>query len=329
MKVTFKDVGQGDSIMLEWNDGGKDKVAIIDCNRKSGKNPVKDHIEASGYKEIEFLILSHPHSDHYSGMNELFDFVEKNNITIKSFGHTLFILGPDFYRFLKWVEVESAEMEDLQKLVTRIDELRTAGHIRKIEFISEKWTEQLSEDIELRCISPGQTEAEHYMKGVKYEPDKNKKKASESANYLSTMFCLVRGEKYFLLTADTETVSMERLLAEQAHKVLRDKYLYVAQLPHHGSAKNRHDAFWDSLKKNKERHAVASAGYNLKYQHPDLDVMKVFFDNEYSVTCTNIYHGSKEFLDYLIGLKAASDRLDTVSSLIDNYVAGEKVYHLQ
>ena len=34
MKITFKDVGQGDSILLEWTDDSKNKIIIIDCNKK-------------------------------------------------------------------------------------------------------------------------------------------------------------------------------------------------------------------------------------------------------------------------------------------------------
>lgn len=328
MKVTFKDVGQGDSIILEWNDDGKDKIGIIDCNKKSGKNPVRDHIDERGYKEIEFIILSHPHSDHYSGMNDLFNYIVEKDIVVNKFGHTLFILGKDFYRFIKWVEIGSAEMKELQNLITRVGSLRDSGTIKKIEFITENWTKQLANDIVLKCVSPGETEAEHYMKAVSLEPDKNKKKASESANFLSTMFTLVRGNKYFLLTADTEILSLERLLTENEHREFQEKLLYLAQLPHHGSSKNRHDPFWESLIKNEERHAVASAGYNMKYLHPDVEVMKVFFNNGYSVTCTNLFHGSKEFLNYLFKLKATSDRLDTVSTLIDIYVSGDKVYDL-
>ena len=328
MKVTFKDVGQGDSIILEWKIGEHDKVGIIDCNKKSKSNPVRDHIKDAGYKEIEFIILSHPHSDHYSGMNELLSYIEEKNIIVKKFGHSLFILGQDFYRYLIWAEIDTAAMKDLHALVKRIGELRNIGVIRKLEFISENWSQPLSENIVLKCLSPSQMEAEQYMSIVKLEPEKNKRAASASANYLSTMFSLIRGENYYLLTADTEASSLERLLNEMVHQEFEEKSLQVGQLPHHGSKKNRYDPFWEKLKKHDERHAVASAGYNLKYQHPNLTVLRAFFDNGYTINCTNIVHGGEEFSQYLKELKSTSDRLDTISELIDNYKGGEKVFTL-
>ena len=41
MKITFKDVGQGDSILLEWiDDEGVNKLGIIDCSKKGKEIPM-------------------------------------------------------------------------------------------------------------------------------------------------------------------------------------------------------------------------------------------------------------------------------------------------
>jgi len=328
MKVTFKDVGQGDSIILEWKDEDNQKVGIIDCNKKSKANPVLEHIRDAGYKEIEFVILSHPHSDHYSGMNELLSYFEEEKIIVNKFGHTLHILGPDFYKYLKWAEIDSASMEDLQKLVKRINDLRLSGNIRIMEIIAENWSQKLSRDIEIKCLSPSQIEAERYMSIVKMEPEKNKRAASSAANHLSSMFSLLRDDNYYLLTADTEPLSLDRLLVQRQHTEFSEKSLQVGQLPHHGSLKSHYDPFWDKLKKHEDRYAIASAGYNMKYKHPNLEVLQKFFKSGYIINCTNIVHGSEEFLYYLEELKEASDKLDTFSELIDAYKGGDKVFHL-
>ena len=55
MKITYKDVGQGDSIILEWEKNEEKKIGIIDCNRKGKRNPVLEHIVSGEYREIEFL----------------------------------------------------------------------------------------------------------------------------------------------------------------------------------------------------------------------------------------------------------------------------------
>jgi competence protein ComEC len=86
--ITFKDVGQGDSIIIEWENEGKNKIAIIDCKKAYGKNPVLEYIKTKGTKEIAFLLLSHPHLDHFSGFTELIEHCIRDNIIIKYFLHT-------------------------------------------------------------------------------------------------------------------------------------------------------------------------------------------------------------------------------------------------
>ena len=89
LKVTFKDVGQGDSIIIEWRKNSKSYVGIIDCNLKTNnRNPILEHIKILSTKEISFIILSHPHYDHFSGFEDLFNYCEKNKIIIKNFIHT-------------------------------------------------------------------------------------------------------------------------------------------------------------------------------------------------------------------------------------------------
>jgi beta-lactamase superfamily II metal-dependent hydrolase len=327
MKVTFKDVGQGDSIILEWEVSGILKIGIIDCNKKGKLNPVVEHLRAAKFSEIEFIILSHPHSDHFSGMLELLDYIECNGLVAKMFAHTLLILGNDFFRYLKWVEIDSKKSLDLKKVLLRVKELENSGHIRRMEFVHERWQNKLSDNLYLKCLSPSQKEAEMYMEIVNNEPEKNKKKASSGANYLSTLFCLVKNENYFLLTSDCEPATFERLFIAQSHDELWEKSLTLGQLPHHGSSKNYHKPFWDYISKSDERHAVASSGLNAKYKHPHFAVLKTFFDDGYIIHTTNIVHGSKEFLEYLRELTRTSMRLDSFSTLMDSYSGGDKVFH--
>ena len=53
MKITFKDVGQGDSIIIEWLDDDKRRVGIIDCKKKGRFNPV---ISQSIQKKYVFIV---------------------------------------------------------------------------------------------------------------------------------------------------------------------------------------------------------------------------------------------------------------------------------
>jgi len=70
LEVTFLDVGQGDSIFLQFSQG---KTALIDGGDKilsydMGERVVAPFLWSKGIKKIDFLILSHPQEDHLGGL---------------------------------------------------------------------------------------------------------------------------------------------------------------------------------------------------------------------------------------------------------------------
>jgi beta-lactamase superfamily II metal-dependent hydrolase len=328
MKITFKDVGQGDSILLEWEVDGVDKVGIIDCNKKEKSNPVAEYIDKCNYKEIEFIILSHPHSDHFSGMLGLLDIIEKKGIKVLRFAHTLLILGSDYFKFLHQVEYDISALLNLKKLIERVSNLRDTNVIKKIDCVLENWQIELKSDTILKCLSPSHCEAEKFVSIVNYNPTGSKSKASSAANYLSTLFKLVIKDKFYLFTSDSEIFTFERLLHENTHKNLVEKKLHICQLPHHGSSKNYLPEFWDFINKGEDLSAVASAGYNPKYKHPHFEVLKSFHLKGYKIYSTNIVHGMEEYAEYIKEISHLSTSLDTFSELIDNFTNEEKVFDL-
>ncbi len=70
VKVWFLDVGQGDSILIDFGDN---KQALIDGGpSKAVLSQLGQHLPI-GDKTIEYLILTHPDSDHVTGLNYVLD----------------------------------------------------------------------------------------------------------------------------------------------------------------------------------------------------------------------------------------------------------------
>ncbi|MEO6547716.1 MAG: hypothetical protein ABIN94_06935 [Ferruginibacter sp.] len=319
MQVTFKDVGQGDSIIIEWKDGDVNKIGIIDCKKKQKSNPVIAHLIEKGYSEIEFIILSHPHSDHYSGFEELLDFVEENKIIVNRFGNTLKDIGSGYW---EWFEVLSEDTRQLAEIVRKADRLRDElGLIKKHFYVFEDWNIPLSSTIEIRCLSPSHDEIQIYQKTVKYDAIENKKQASKAANYLSSLFYIKKDEHYILLTADAEKETFDRIDNE---KRFQDIKFSLCQAPHHGSYNNYLDKFWDNLNTEENKDAVFSSGLNEQYKHPHLVTIKSFEKNGYNIHPTNIVYGVQDYLDEL-NKKAMI--LDTISEIDEGaIVGGDKVF---
>ena len=66
LTITFLDVGQGDSSVIELPDG---KTVVLDTGR-TGRETLS-YLKYKGIDSIDTLILSHPHPDHTGGLNRL------------------------------------------------------------------------------------------------------------------------------------------------------------------------------------------------------------------------------------------------------------------
>lgn len=69
LSVCYIDVGQGDSAFL--SSGGK--TMLIDCGESDETENVIDFLNEKGVKSLDYVIASHPHSDHMGGMYKIID----------------------------------------------------------------------------------------------------------------------------------------------------------------------------------------------------------------------------------------------------------------
>ncbi|MEE1320345.1 MAG: MBL fold metallo-hydrolase [Acutalibacteraceae bacterium] len=67
--VHFIDVGQGSSTLIQIGDKG----ILIDAGEKEYGDYVVEYIDSCGIKELEYVIASHPHSDHIGGMTDVIE----------------------------------------------------------------------------------------------------------------------------------------------------------------------------------------------------------------------------------------------------------------
>lgn len=67
LAVHFVDVGQGDCVLLE----SRGQFAIIDAGEYSEKDKVISYLRSAGVKTLDYMISTHPHSDHCGGLSEV------------------------------------------------------------------------------------------------------------------------------------------------------------------------------------------------------------------------------------------------------------------
>jgi competence protein ComEC len=74
LKVDIINVGQGDAIYLEFPSG---KNALIDGGPSAA--PIMAFFKQKGITKLDNVVLTHPHDDHYTGLNWVFNQLEVKN----------------------------------------------------------------------------------------------------------------------------------------------------------------------------------------------------------------------------------------------------------
>ena len=70
LRVHFIDVGQGDSIFIELPNG---QTMLIDAGEADMADTVVTYIHQQGADSLDYVVETHPHSDHMGGMAEVID----------------------------------------------------------------------------------------------------------------------------------------------------------------------------------------------------------------------------------------------------------------
>ena len=68
VKAHYIDVGQGDCEFIELPDG---ETMLIDAGEYDQADTVKSYIKKLGYSKIDYVIATHPHSDHIGAMADV------------------------------------------------------------------------------------------------------------------------------------------------------------------------------------------------------------------------------------------------------------------
>ena len=85
MKVHFIDVGQGDSVFIELPNT---KTMLIDAAEKEYADRITNYIYSCGYNTLDYVVATHPHSDHIGGMADVISAFNVENVILSPATHT-------------------------------------------------------------------------------------------------------------------------------------------------------------------------------------------------------------------------------------------------
>ncbi|REJ77644.1 MAG: ComEC/Rec2 family competence protein [Acidobacteria bacterium] len=236
LRLHFLDVGQGDSIFIEFpngttmlvDGGGRRGFGEDDSGRDFerdlpgiGESVVSEFLWEKGYSSIDLLVLTHGDADHANGLIDVTKNFEIGMVLIGS----LEPANPDFEEFARLVRKKDVPLE----LVRKGDRLDIGG--TSIDVLNP---------IEAHNGSP------------------------LSNNDRSVVLLLKNGVRRFLLTGDIESSGENALMRSLGGKI------DVVKVAHHGSRTSSTERF---VKKTAPEVVVIPVGRHSQFGHPHEEVV--------------------------------------------------------
>lgn len=241
LKLFFFNVGHGDSIAIYFPNGS---WGIIDCqkNHNSVEPNVLTFLKNNQVEQLEFLCITHPHSDHFYGADDIVEYFKEN---IK-----YFIL----YGMRTGHKNENDEDGCLVNAIKKFAIYNRETYKNRIRLIKKDEKFNIG-SVEVICHNPSNEQIE-IMQKTSY--------VSESDyNNLSIVFKLQYNDVQILFTGDVSS----GLLMQMSNNT---SGCQIVKIAHHGSLNTNTDRVLNSLVNN-GTYSIISAGN--RYGCPDVNVV--------------------------------------------------------
>lgn len=234
-KITFLDVGQGDSICIQTAGGN---AYLIDCGSSSqsqvGKYVVAPFLKYEGISYLEAVIITHPDADHCNGLENLLEEGYAGRIGV--------VLLPDI------LEADKTEA------YLELESLATSYKI-PVGYLSEGMAWQ-DDNLTFTCLHPGKA-------GYANDGGSGTGTAALDDNEYSVVLH-VEGDGFSaLLTGDVEDEGEKKLAEVLAAKGIDS--VTALKVAHHGSRNSTTEDFLEVLDAGV---AIISCGAGNTYGHP-------------------------------------------------------------
>ena len=245
-RVTFLDVGQGDCGLVQTASG---ENYLFDCGSSSrsgvGEYVLIPYLKYNGIHALDAIFVSHPDTDHVSGILELLEMGEESGIKVWQ------LVLPDL--------AKTSREEQLGEILAAVK----AGSEETLEIryicAGDMWE---STGARFTCLHPGAgcdwEDANAYSECI-YVEFYAKGSAEKGKGSTATL----------LLTGDVEGIGENALIETLAEKNIRQ--VDVLKVAHHGSRGTTSEAFLEQIE---PAVAVISCGRSNRYGHPHVELLK-------------------------------------------------------
>lgn len=246
LHVIFCDVGQGDAIIIKTPDR---KVILVDGGPDNAVAGCLSRYLPFWEREVDLVLLTHPHSDHFFGMFSVLERYE-----VKS------------YASIELINTDTSHQE-LHKLLNEEQipqRFVLAGDAWMLGNVGEVG------EVGLKVVGPSESDLKQMNPGGTI---------NECDACASLALNLTYGTFSMLLTGDSEDTSFTDML----HHI--DNQVSVLQIPHHGS---RTGIDQDIIQQIAPRLAIISVGAENRYNHPHPTILELLSAEQIPVRRTDL-----------------------------------------
>lgn len=97
LEIHFIDVGQGDCSLIKW----EETAMLIDCGERENADAVLKYLKKQGVEKLDYIIATHPHSDHIGGMGDIISGTEVGKVIAPKISSDLTPTTKTYERFLQ------------------------------------------------------------------------------------------------------------------------------------------------------------------------------------------------------------------------------------
>lgn len=245
------DVGQGDSILIR---APTDEFILIDGGPDAAVMGQIARIMPFYERQIDLMILSHPHADHVNGLVEVLKRYEVKQVMMTGVSYK-------FAGYLAFLEQISQQKIPVVFAGARNPDSATG----KLVSANSSTADYRLGNLFFDMIFPLQS-----LQG----------KTFENYNNSSIVFRLLWGKKIFYFSGDAELQEEDKILAMRLD--LRADFLKVG---HHGSKTSSSEALLDRMK---PLYAAISDGLQNKFKHPHAETIEHLMARKIEILRTDL-----------------------------------------
>lgn len=106
LSVHYIDVGQGDSVLIK----AEGLNVLIDAGERGNGETILSYLEAQGVKRLDYVIATHPHSDHIGSMAEVLGRIPVSNVILPKLSQKNTPTTKTYENFLQAIAASGAKV---------------------------------------------------------------------------------------------------------------------------------------------------------------------------------------------------------------------------